>query len=80
MTEIRNITKVSLLCYAIVCLLYGVLAVFFPGMMETILGPMDPFQPKLFSGVLFVIAIFAFLIIFKKDWEWEYVKFGYLVL
>ncbi|MFW9806428.1 MAG: hypothetical protein ACFFFK_06835, partial [Candidatus Thorarchaeota archaeon] len=30
--------------------------------------------------VLFVIAIFAFLIIFKKDWEWEYVKFGYLVL
>lgn len=80
MTEIRNITKVSLLLYGIVCVLYGALAVFFPSMMESMLGPMDPFQPRLFSGVLFVIAIYAFLIIFKKDWDWEFVKFGYLVL
>lgn len=80
MTEIRNITKVSLLLYAIVCVLYGILAIFLPGMMEAMLGPMDPFQPRLFGGVLFVIAIYAFLIILKKDWDWEYVKFGYLIL
>ena len=67
MTEIRNITKVSLLLYGIVCVLYGALAVFFPSMMESMLGPMDPFQPRLFSGVLFVIAIYAFLIIFKHS-------------
>jgi len=66
--------------YGIVCVLYGVLAVFLPSMMEAFLGPMDPFQPRLFGGVLFVIAIYAFLIIFKKEWDWEYIKFGYLIL
>ena len=80
MTEIHKITKVSLLLYGIVCVLYGILAIFFTSMMEAMLGPMDPFQPRLFGGVLLVIAIYAFLIIFKKDWEWEYVKFGYLIL
>ncbi len=80
MTEIQKITKISLLVYGIVCLLYGILALFFLDMMEPMLGPMDPFQPRLFGGVLFVIAIFAFLIVFKKDWDWKHVKFGYLVL
>ncbi|MFW9839137.1 MAG: hypothetical protein ACFFE7_16600 [Candidatus Thorarchaeota archaeon] len=80
MTEIKTITKVALLAYGIVCLLYGFLGIFFTSMMEPMLGPMDPFQPRLFGGVLIVIAIYAFLIIFKKDWEWENVKFGYLVL
>ena len=80
MTEIKTITKVSLLVYAIVCALYGIMAIFLPGMMEAFLGPMDPFQPRLFGGVLFVITIQAFLIIFKKDWDWEQVKLGYLVL
>ncbi len=80
MTEIKNITKISLLIYAIVCLLYGFLGIFFPSMMEAMLGPMDPFQPRLFGGVLLVIAVYAFLIIFKKDWEWEHVKFGVLIL
>jgi hypothetical protein len=80
MTEIRSITKVSLLIYAIVCVLYGVLGTFFTSMMEPMLGPMDPFQPRLFGGVLFVIAIYAFLMILKKDWDWEYVKSGYMIL
>ena len=80
MTEIQKITKVSLLAYGIVCLLYGILAIFLLDMMVPILGPMDPFQPRLFGGVLFVIGIFNFLIIFKKDWDWEHVKFGYLIL
>lgn len=80
MTEIKTITKVSLLVYGIVCVLYGALAVFFNDMMEPMLGPMDPFQPRLFGGVLFVITIYAILIVFKKDWDWESIKFGYLVL
>jgi hypothetical protein len=80
MTEVLKITKFSLLIYGIVCILYGVLAIFFPSMMEAFLGPMDPFQPRLFAGVLFVIAIYAFLIILKKDWDWQYIKLGYLIL
>ena len=79
MTEILRITKVSLLAYGIVSLLYGCLAIFFLEMMEPVLGPSDPFQPRLFGGVLLVIAIFAFLMIFK-GWDWEHVKFGYLIL
>lgn len=80
MTEIKNITKITLFIYAIVCVLYGALAVFFPSMMEAFLGPMDPFQPRLFGGILLVIAIYAFVIIFKKGLDWEYVKFGYIIL
>ncbi|MFW9926817.1 MAG: hypothetical protein ACFFDM_08630 [Candidatus Thorarchaeota archaeon] len=80
MTEIKTLTKVALFAYGIVCLLYGFLGIFFTSMMEPMLGPMDPFQPRLFGGVLMVIAIYAFLIIFKKDWEWENIKLGYLIL
>lgn len=80
MTEIRMVTKISLLIYAIVCVLYGVLAIFMTDMMEAVLGTMDPFQPRLFGGVLFVIAIFAFLMIIKKNWDWEFIKLAYIVL
>lgn len=80
MTEIKTITKISLLLYGIVCVLYGALAVFFIDLMEPVLGPMDPFQPRLFGGVLFVIAVFAFLMIFNKNWDWETVKVGFLIL
>lgn len=80
MTEIKTTTKVSLLIYGIVCVLYGLLAIFFQDMMEPLLGPMDPFQPRLFGGVLFVIAIFAILMIFWKNWDWEAIKVGYLIL
>ena len=27
-----------------------------------------------------MIAIYAFLMILKKDWDWEYVKSGYMIL
>jgi len=74
------VTKISLLIYAIVCVLYGVLAIFMTDMMEAVLGTMDPFQPRLFGGVLFVIAIFAFLMIIKKNWDWEFIKLAYIVL
>jgi len=80
MTEILKITKISLLAYGIVCLLYGVLAVFFLDIVASITGYNDPFQARLFGGVLLVITFYAFLMVFKKDWDWEHVKSGYLVL
>ena len=80
MTEVKTFTKISLIIYGIVCVLYGVLAIFMLEMMEPFLGTMDPFQPRLFGGVLFVIAIFAFLIVIKKDWDWEHIKLAYIVL
>ncbi len=78
MTEILKITKISLLAYGIVCLLYGVLAVFLFDMVVAMTGFNDPFQSRLFGGVLLVITIYTFLIVFKKDWE--HVKLAYLVL
>jgi len=46
MTEILRTTRISLLAYGIVCVLYGVLAIFFTSMMEAMLGPMEPSQRR----------------------------------
>lgn len=80
MTEILKITKVSLLAYGIVCLLYGILAIFFVGMLEAMTGYNDPFYPREFGGVLLVIAFYTFLVLFKKNWDWEHIKYGFLIL
>jgi uncharacterized membrane protein len=81
MTEIKTITKISLLVYGLVCTLYGVLTVFMTEMILTILGlPMDLIYPRMLGGIFFTIAIFDFLILIKKDWDWEYIKFGWFLL
>jgi len=46
MTEILRTTRISLLAYGIVCVLYGVLAILSTSMMEAMLGPMDPSQRR----------------------------------
>ncbi len=81
MTEIKMFTKISLLIYGLVCTLYGVLTVFMTDMILAILGiPMDPIYPRMLGGIFFTIAIFDFLILIKKDWDWEYIKFGWTLL
>jgi hypothetical protein len=81
MTEIKMFTKISLLIYGLVCTLYGVMTVFMTDMILGILGlPMDPIYPRMLGGIFFTIAIFDFLILIKKDWDWEYIKFGWFLL
>ncbi len=81
MTEIKMLTKISLLIYGLVCTLYGVLTVFMTEMMEATLGgPMGPLYPRMLGGIFLTIAIFNFLILIKKDWDWEYIKFGFTLL
>jgi hypothetical protein len=81
MTEIKMLTKISLLIYGLVCTLYGVMTVFMTEMILTILGlPMDLIYPRMLGGIFFTIAIFDFLILIKKDWDWEYIKFGWFLL
>ncbi len=81
MTEIQKITKVSLLAYGIVCLLFGFMIIF---LLDDIVTPMtgwtNPLHPRMFGGVLLVIAVFNFVILLNKDWEWEHVKLAYVVL
>jgi len=75
------LTKISLLIYGLVCTLFGVLTVFMTDMILAILGiPMDPIYPRMLGGIFFTIAIFDFLILIKKDWDWEYIKFGWTLL
>ena len=81
MTEIKMITKISLLIYGLACTLYGVMTVFMTEMILTILGlGPDPAYPRMLGGIFFTIAIFDFLILIKKDWDWEYIKFGWFLL
>ena len=81
MTEIKMLTKISLLVYGLVCTLYGVLTVFMTEMMEATLGiPMGPLYPRMLGGIFLTIAIFNFIILIKKDWDWEYIKFGFTLL
>ncbi|MGY5863748.1 MAG: hypothetical protein RTV41_04040 [Candidatus Thorarchaeota archaeon] len=41
---------------------------------------MGPLYPRLLGGIFFTIAIFNFLILINKNWDWEYIKFGFTLL
>lgn len=80
MTEIKKITKISLLLYGIVNLLYGPMALFLPDFfigLGVITPTTNPYTLRFGGATLLGIAIFAFLILIKKGWEWEKIKFGY---
>jgi len=80
MTEIKKITKISLLAYGIVNIIYGPLGIFFPdfGIILGITTPTtNPYVLRFMGATLLGISIFAFIILIKKDWEWEKIKFAY---
>ncbi len=79
MTEIKKITKISLLAYGIVNILYGPMAIFFPVPLF-IPSTTNPYNARFGGAVLLGIAIFSFLILIKKDWEWERIKLAYQFL
>jgi hypothetical protein len=76
LTEIKKITKISLLAYGIVNILYGPMGLFFPVPLF-IDATTNPFNVRYNGATLLGIAIFAFLILIKKDREWENVKLIY---
>jgi hypothetical protein len=76
MTEIKKITKISLLAYGIVNILYGPMGIFFPAPLF-IPPTTNPFNVRYNGAVLLGIAIFAFLILIRKGREWENIKLIY---
>ena len=79
MTELKKITKISLLAYGIVNILYGPMFLFFPEFfigLGVITPTTNPYIMRFGGATLLGIAIFSFLIIIKK-WEWERVKLAY---
>ncbi|UCC19568.1 MAG: hypothetical protein JSV62_15950 [Promethearchaeota archaeon] len=80
MTEIKKITKISLLAYGIVNIIYGPIALFLPDFfinLGVITSATNPYTLRFGGATLLGIAIFAFLILIKKEWEWEKIKLAY---
>lgn len=80
MTEIKKITKVSLLIYGIVNIIYGPMALFFPNFFIDlgIWSPaIVPYSLRFGGATLLGIAIFCFIIVFRKNLEWEKAKLTY---
>ena len=79
MTEIKKITKISLILLSIVYILFGILLIF---LLEAFLGALtgwtNPLSPRNFGGVLLIGAVFAIIFLRKK--EWEEIKLTYALL
>ena len=70
MTEIKKITKITLVAYAIVNFLFGILLLF---LTDLFLNPMtgwtNPLSPRNIGGIFLLSAIFAVILLRKKEWE-----------
>ena len=83
MTEIKKITKISILAYAIVCLIFAVMLIFFLDFWIAAVNMptwLNQFHPRGFGGALLVVVLFALLVLLNKDWDWEKIKVAYLVV
>jgi len=83
MTEIKKITKISILAYGIVCLLFAVMLIFFLDFWIAMVNMptwLNQFHPRGFGGALLIVILFALLVLFNKDWDWEKIEVAYLVL
>lgn len=79
MTEIKKITKISLIAYAIVTFLYGILNVFLAEIFVLAgSGWTDPFHIRVFGGICFLSSLFAVIILRKKEWEAIKLMYSYL--
>jgi len=69
MTEIKKLTKIVLVVYAIIWFIFGTLLTFLYDMALNPEGWTNPYFPRMFGGVNFLSAIFAILLLRKKEWE-----------
>lgn len=80
MSDLKMLTKIALLAYGIVNLLFGIMYVL---MAETLIASMAPpgwelnvFHPKVLGGFLVIIGVFCFLMLLNKNWDWVNIKVG----
>jgi len=79
MTEIKKLTKIVLLVDTIMWFLFGTLLAFLYDMTLNPEGWTNPYLPKMFGGVNYLSAIFAILMLRKKEWEEIKLTFEYLI-
>jgi len=83
MTEIKKLTKIAILAYGGVSLIFGIMLVFLTDIfLATLNMPtwQNPVHPRMFGAALFIVTIFALLVLLHKDWDWEKIKLSYEVL
>ncbi|MFW9902317.1 MAG: hypothetical protein ACFFDY_13705 [Candidatus Thorarchaeota archaeon] len=83
MTEIKKLTKIAILAYGIVSLIFAIMLIFFTEIFIATLNMpswQNPAHPRMFGGAMLVVVIFAIAVLLHKDWEWEKIKFAYEVV
>ena len=79
MTEIKKFTKIVLIVDVIMWFLFGTLLTFLYDMTMNPEGWTNPYLPRMFGGVNYLSAIFAILMLRKKEWEEIKLTFEYLI-
>jgi len=79
-TEIKKFTKIVLLVYTILWFIFGILLIFLFDLTMNPEGWTNPYLPRLFGGVNFISAIFAVLMLRKKEWEEIKMTFEYFIV
>jgi len=69
MTEIKKLTKIVLVVYAIIWFIFGTLLTFLYDMALNPEGWTNPYFPRMFGGINYVLSLFAILLLRKKEWE-----------
>ncbi len=79
MTEIKKLTKIVLIVDAILWFIFGTALTFLFDMTMNPEGWTNPYLPRLFGGVNYISAIFAILMLRKKEWEEIKLTFAYFI-
>ena len=79
LTEIKRFTKIVLLVDTILWFIFGTLLTFLFDITMYPEGWTNPYLPRLFGGVNYVSAIFAVLMLRKKEWEEIKLIFAYFL-
>ena len=78
MTEIKKLTKIALIVDAVIFVIFGTMLVFLYDMTLNYEDWTNPFHVRAFGGLCYVGALFAVIMLFKK--EWEEIKLAYIFL
>jgi hypothetical protein len=83
MTDIKKLTKIAILAYGAVSLIFGIFLFFFTDIFIASLNMptwQNPAHPRMFGAALFIVVIYALLVLLKKDLEWENIHVAFLVM
>ena len=79
MTEIKKLTKISLIALSIVYFIFGILLLFLTEIfVGGLTGWTNPLSPRNFGGILILGAILAIFLMRKKEWEDIKIPFVFL--